>query len=69
MEKIRRYGRETNFTDIMYIKFTSDFKTYLDKIADGKANSYNIFKNRENEKIKGKKIWRCYKKREKLIKR
>ena len=35
MEKIRRYGRETNFTDIMYIKFTSDFETYLDKIADG----------------------------------
>lgn len=45
---------ETNFNDIMYIKFTSDFETYLDKIADGKANWYNvlnIFYNKFNPAI------------------
>jgi len=36
---------ETNFTDIMKVDFTSEFETYLDKIADGKAKWYNILDN------------------------
>lgn len=33
---------ETHFYDIMQIEFTSDFETYLDKIADHKAKWYNV---------------------------
>jgi DNA topoisomerase-1 len=33
---------ETNFNDIMQIDFTSDFETYLDKIAENKAKWYNV---------------------------
>ena len=33
---------ETNFNDIMQIDFTSEFETYLDKIADHKAKWYNV---------------------------
>lgn len=33
---------ETNFHDIMQIDFTSEFETYLDKIADHKAKWYNV---------------------------
>ena len=33
---------ETNFHDIMQIDFTSQFETYLDKIADNKAKWYNV---------------------------
>lgn len=33
---------ETNFNDIMQINFTSEFETYLDKIAEHKAKWYNV---------------------------
>jgi DNA topoisomerase-1 len=33
---------ETNFHDIMQINFTSEFETYLDKIAESKAKWYNV---------------------------
>jgi DNA topoisomerase-1 len=33
---------ETHFHDIMQIDFTSEFETYLDKIADHKAQWYNV---------------------------
>lgn len=33
---------ETNFHDIMQIDFTSEFETYLDKIAINKAKWYNV---------------------------
>ena len=33
---------ENNFNDIMQINFTSDFETYLDKIAENKAKWYNV---------------------------
>jgi DNA topoisomerase-1 len=34
-----------NFTNIMDIEFTSNFETYLDKIADGEANWITILRN------------------------
>jgi DNA topoisomerase-1 len=34
----------SNFNSIMEIDFTSDFETYLDKIAEGKANWVTVFK-------------------------
>jgi DNA topoisomerase-1 len=34
-----------NFTDIMDIEFTSNFETYLDKIAEGNANWITILRN------------------------
>jgi DNA topoisomerase-1 len=36
---------EDKFNNIMQIDFTSDFETYLDKIADGKAKWYNVLDN------------------------
>jgi len=33
---------QTNFTPIMQVDFTSEFETYLDKIAEGKAKWYNV---------------------------
>ena len=33
---------ETNFNDIMQIEFTSQFETYLDKIAENKAKWFNV---------------------------
>lgn len=39
--KITTFLQE-NFDNIMQIDFTSDFETYLDKIADGKATTYNV---------------------------
>ena len=36
---------EEKFNNIMQIDFTSDFETYLDKIADGKAKWYNVLDN------------------------
>lgn len=33
---------ENNFTELMQINFTSEFETYLDKIADNKATLYNV---------------------------
>ena len=33
---------EINFNDIMQIDFTSEFETYLDKIAENKAEWYNV---------------------------
>jgi len=39
--KITKFLQE-NFNNIMQIDFTSDFETYLDKIADGKATTYNV---------------------------
>jgi len=39
--KITKFLQE-NFDNIMQIDFTSEFETYLDKIAEGKATSYNV---------------------------
>ena len=33
---------ETHFNDIIQLDFTSEFETYLDKIADNKARWYNV---------------------------
>lgn len=39
--KITKFLQE-NFDNIMQIDFTSDFESYLDKIAEGKATMYNV---------------------------